>query len=100
ARVDVFDWQEKKNVATLKCEKNGLIEFLTFHPQGDWLLAVGGGDKGIVAFIDPDAKKIISESEAPMHIHKIALDEQTLFAAGHKRFVKFAAAREENGKTI
>ena len=94
ARVDMFQWQDKQNIATLKCEKNGLIEFLAFHPNGDWLLAAGGGEKGIMAFIDPSEKKIASENEAPMHIHKIALDEECkkLFAAGHKKFVMFAAA--------
>lgn len=96
ARVDLFQWEEKKSIATLKCEKNGLIEFLTFHPKGDWLLAVGGGEKGIMAFIDPGEKKISSESEASMHIHKIALDEncKKLSAAGHKKFAMFAAAED------
>jgi WD40 repeat protein len=95
ARVDIFEWQEKKNVAALKCDKNGLIEFLAFHPKGDWLLAAGGGDKGILAFIDPVEKKIVLENEAPMHIHKIALDEdsQRLFAAGHKKFAVFTAPK-------
>jgi WD40 repeat protein len=93
ARMDIFDWQEKKNVATVKCEKNGLIEFLMFHPKDDWLLAVGGGEKGIIAFIDPAEKKVATENEAPMHIHKIVLDEERgkLFAAGHKKFAVFSA---------
>src|SRR6185436_9452755 len=32
ARVDLFRWEDNQNVATLKCDKNGLIEFLAFHP--------------------------------------------------------------------
>jgi WD40 repeat protein len=96
ARVDMFDWQEKKNIATLKCEKNGLIEFLMFHPNGDWLLAAGGEGKGVLAFIDPKERKFIIENEAPMHVHKIALDEncERLYAAGHKKFVLFTAAND------
>jgi WD40 repeat protein len=93
ARVDIFEWQDKRQVAALKCDKNGLIEFLEFHPSGDWLLAAGGEGKGLLAFIDPVANKIILESEAPMHIHKLAWEEngQRLFAAGHKKFATLAA---------
>jgi WD40 repeat protein len=96
ARVDIFEWQEKKHVVALKCEKNGLIEFLAFHPKGDWLLAAGGEGKGVLAFIDCAGKKFIIENEAPMHVHKVAFDEdyRKLFAAGHKKFVMFAAAAE------
>jgi WD40 repeat protein len=91
ARVDIFEWQEKKPIATLKCDKNGLIEFLAFEPKGAWLLAAGGEGKGLLAFIDPAEKKMIVENEAPMHIHKVVLDEngQRLFAAGHKKFAVF-----------
>jgi WD40 repeat protein len=96
ARVDLFEWQDKKHVAALKCDKNGIIEFLAFHPKGDWLLATGGEGKGVLAFIDPAEKKIIIEHEAPMHVHKIVLDEdcQRLFAAGHKKFALFVANKE------
>jgi len=92
ARLELFRWEEKQNVATLKCEKNGLIEFLAF--RGDWLMALGGGEKGIMAFIDAAEKKIVLENEAPMHIHKIAFDEgcAKLFAAGHKKFAIFTAS--------
>ena len=95
ARVDLFQWEEKKTIATLKCDKNGLIEFLAFHPDNNSLLATGGGEKGVLAFIDIAEKKILSEIEAPMHIHKIALseDHQKLFAAGHKRFVIYAPSK-------
>ncbi len=100
ARIDLFRWEEKQNISTLKCEKNGLIEFLAFHPNGDWLLAAGGGDKGILAFIDPAEKRLAEEKEAPMHIHKIAFSEnhQKLFAAGHKKFAVFAAAQDAPSK--
>jgi len=96
ARVDIFEWQDKKHIASLKMEKNGLIEFLAFHPKGDWLLAAGGEGKGLLAFIDPAGKKIIVENEAPMHIHKIALDEdcRRLFAAGHKKFALFVSSSD------
>ena len=96
ARVDLFRWEDKQSIATLKCEKNGLIEFLAFHPKGDWLLAAGGEGKGVLAFIDPPEKKLIIENEAPMHIHKVALDEdcQKLFAAGHKKFVMFTSTNK------
>lgn len=96
ARVDLFRWEQKESAGTLKLEKNGMIEFLAFHSKGDWLLATGGGDKGVIAFIDPAEKKVLSENEAPMFIHKIALEEdgQRMFAAGHKKFAIFAATQE------
>ena len=96
ARVDLFRWEQKESAGTFKTEKNGMIEFLTFHPKGDWLLATGGGDKGLIAFIDPAEKKIIMENEAPMFIHKIVLEDdgQRMFAAGHKKFAVFTATQE------
>lgn len=96
ARVDIFRWEDKERVATCKTEKNGLIEFLAFHPKGDWVLAGGGESKGILAFIDPAEKKLLIEHEAPMHIHKAAFDESNkhLFAAGHRRFALFRASEE------
>ena len=97
ARADLFDWEKKRALAELRSERNGLMEFLAFHPKGDWLLAAGGDAKGILAFFDPVAKKLIVESEPPMHIHKIALDDdcRKLFAAGHKKFALFAAVAAE-----
>jgi WD40 repeat protein len=96
ARVDLFRWEQKESVGTLKMEKNGMIEFLAFHPKGDWLLATGGGDKGVIAFINPVEKKVLSENEAPMFIHKIVLEDsgQRMFAAGHKKFAVFTVAQE------
>jgi WD40 repeat protein len=96
ARVDLFRWEQKESTGTLKMEKNGMIEFLAFHPKGDWLLATGGGDKGVMAFIDPAEKKVLSENEAPMFIHKIVLEDdgQKMFAAGHKKFAVFTVAQE------
>jgi len=94
ARVDIFEWQDKKPIAALKCDKNGLIEFLAFEPNGAWLLAAGGEGKGLLAFIDPAEKKLIIENEAPMHIHKVAFGEngQRLFAAGHKKFAIYVSS--------
>lgn len=96
ARADLFDWENKRALAELRSERNGMIEFLAFHPKGDWLLAAGGDSKGILAFFDPTAKKLIIENEAPMHIHKFVLDDdcQRLFAAGHKKFAVFHASTE------
>lgn len=93
ARVDLFRWEKKEHLGAIKAEKNGLIEFLAFHPKDAWLLSAGGESKGHLGIIDPAERKFASESEAPMHIHKLVFDEthQRLFAAGHKRFVIFTA---------
>ena len=48
----------------------GLVEFLGFHPHGDWLLAAGGGDKdGFLTFLDLTAKKVLAQEKVPMYVH-------------------------------
>ena len=44
APVEVFDWQKGERTHQFASDQfKGLVEYLGFHPQGDWLLAAGGG---------------------------------------------------------
>ena len=78
ARVEVFDWQKGERVHTFASDKfKGLVENLTFQPQGDWLLAAGGGDRdGFLMFFDVAAKKTLAQEKTPMYVHDLALNEE------------------------
>lgn len=94
ARVEVFDWQKRERVVEFAAEKvKGLIEHLEFHPSGEWLLGAGGDSKGSVIAFDVNAKKIIHEETAAMHIHDFVMNERydRFYAAGHQKFAVFEA---------
>ena len=66
----------------------GMVEYLGFHPAGDWLLAAGGGDKdGFLIFFDPAGKKVLAQEKVPMYVHDVALNEtgNTIYAVGHRK---------------
>ncbi len=96
ARVEVFDWKQGKRTHELISDQfKGLVEYLEFHPQGDWLLAAGGTDKdGFLSFYDLATKKTLAQEKMSMYIHDIALNEKndTIYAAGHR---KITVLREE-----
>jgi WD40 repeat protein len=89
ARVEVFDWQKGRRTHEFSSDKfKGLVEYLGFHPQGDWLLAAGGGDRdGFLMFFDVAANKVLAQQKAPMYVHDLALNETgaTIYAAGHRK---------------
>ncbi|HKI19898.1 MAG TPA: hypothetical protein VKA15_18560 [Isosphaeraceae bacterium] len=91
ARVEVFDWQRGERTHVFTSDKfKGLIHRLWFHPQGDWLLAGGGGDKdGFLMFYELGAKKTVAQEKTPMVIHDLALNENgdTLYAVGHRKIL-------------
>ena len=85
----MFDWQKGERTHEFASDKfKGLVEYLGFHPQGDWLLAAGGGDKdGFLMFFDLAAKKVLAQEKAPMYVHDLALNEKgdTIYAVGHQQ---------------
>jgi WD40 repeat protein len=89
ARVEVFDWQEGKRTHEFISDKfKGLVEYLGFHPTGDWLLAAGGGDKdGFLTFFDLTSKKVLAQEKVPMYVHGAALNEtgDTIYTVGHRK---------------
>ncbi len=89
ARVEVFDWKKGERAHEFTSDKfKGLVEYLGFHPRGDWLLAAGGGDKdGFLTFFDLAANKVLAQEKAPMYVHDLALNEKgdTIYAVGHRK---------------
>jgi WD40 repeat protein len=85
SRVEVFDWEAGKSEHVFEGEAKGLVEQLFFHPEGKWLVALGGDNGGLVQFYDLAEKKVFKSDKAPMHVHAAALSEDAskLFAAGH-----------------
>ncbi len=85
--------KRRAHVHTFASDKfKGLVEHLSFHPKGDWLLAGGGGDKdGFLMFFNVAAKKTLAQEKAPMDIHDLALNEasDTIYAVGHRKIVVF-----------
>ncbi len=89
ARVEVFDWQNGTRTHVFSSDKfKGLVEYLGFHPEGDWLLAAGGGDRdGFLMFFDLAAKKTLAQEKAPMYLHDLALNDKSnrIYAVGHHK---------------
>ena len=63
----------------------GSSSSFVFHPEGKWLVGLGGDNGGLIQFYDLAEKKVIKSDKAPMHVHAAALNEdgKQLFAAGH-----------------
>jgi len=86
ARVEVFDWQAKKQVAEFVADKSqGLVNRLEFAKDGSWLLGAGGAGEGFLIFLDVAGKKILKQEKAPMHVHDFVLSDDSLVAVGHNK---------------
>jgi WD40 repeat protein len=91
ALVEVYDWHKGKRTHEFVSDKyKGLVEYLGFHPTGEWLIAAGGGDKdGFLTFHDLAGNKVVAQEKAPMYVHGMALNESgnTIYAVGHRKIV-------------
>ncbi len=88
ARVEVFDLASGQSQHVFE-EAKGLIEQLLFHPEGQWLVGLGGDNGGLIQFYDLAERKVVKSDKAPMHVHAAALSEDALhlIAAGHGKVV-------------
>ena len=92
ARVEVFDWQKGERTHEFVSDKfNGLVEQLTFHPEGTWLLGAGGAGDGFLLFFTLADKKMLRQEKVNMHVHGFALNEaaDTIYAVGHGKIIQF-----------
>lgn len=92
ARVEIFDWKKGVRVHEFPGDRfNGLVNFLRFHPNNDWLLAAGGSNDGFLIFFDVPNKKILRQEKVGAHIHDVVLSEtgDTLWAAAHHHLFTF-----------
>ena len=92
ARVEVFDWAEKKRTWEYQSDKfQGIVNHLMYAPDGGWLLAAGGAGEGFLIFLDVAAKKALRQEKLPMHTHDVTANEtaDTLIAVGHHKIAMF-----------
>ncbi len=84
-RVSLYRWESGETLKeTESGELNGLAERMAFHPDGTWLLAQGGDNKGGTMLVDPVSGKVISEGTFAFHVHDFALaGPDAAFAVGH-----------------
>ncbi len=85
-RVEIFEWQQGRRIQEFT-GPNGIINKLIYHPENAWLMAIGGGGKGIVLFHDPARNARIHQANLPMHVHDAVFNEDftTLYAVGHNK---------------
>lgn len=93
ARVEVFDWKAKKQVAEFVADKSqGIVNVLKWAPDGSWLVGAGGAGDGFLLFFDVAAKKILRQEKVNFHVHDIALGDKTesILAVGHNKLQSFS----------
>ncbi len=88
ARVEIFNWAKGERVAEFT-GANGIVNHLVYHPDGNWLCAIGGGANGLIMFFDTANRTMIHQANLPMHAHDVAFneDQTCLYAVGHNKIV-------------
>jgi hypothetical protein len=84
--VEVFDLASGKSTHLFeKMKFKGLINRLTFDPQGNWLLGAGGAGNGVLVFLDLKKNAILKEENVKFHVHGMLLNDacDSVVAAGH-----------------
>jgi WD40 repeat protein len=86
SRVEVFDWQRNQRVLEFTGQQ-GIVNRCIYHPQGNWLCAIGGGSNGLVMFYDTARRQMLHQGNIPMHVHDAVFSDDctTLYAAGHNK---------------
>src|SRR5262249_12889071 len=85
-RVGVSNGPRRERVLEFTGQ-NGIINRLQYHPDNEWLCAIGGGSNGIVMFYDTTRRSMIHQGAVPMHVHDAAFNEDvtSLYAVGHNK---------------
>jgi WD40 repeat protein len=92
ARIELFDWSAQKRLAEYASDKSqGLVNHLEYAPDGAWLLAAGGANEGFLLVLDADAKKVLRQEKAGMHVHDAVMSEnaETIVLAGHNKIAVY-----------
>lgn len=90
ARLEVFDWNSGKRTHEFDRTKfKGLVNHLTFHSSGAWLLGAGGAGNGFFFFYELAGNRLLKEEQVPTHVHAVSVNSafDTLYAACHQRIV-------------
>ncbi len=88
SRVEIHDLKTRQRVAEFTGQ-NGIVNRLQYHPESQWLLALGGGASGLYLLYDPARKTMLNQGNVPMHVHDAAFNDDftTLYAVGHNKAV-------------
>jgi WD40 repeat protein len=88
SRVEIFAWERRQRVAEFTGAQ-GIVNRLVYHPQNQWLCAIGGGSAGLVMFYDPAGRTMIHQRNLPMHVRDATFNEDstTLYAVGHNKAI-------------
>jgi WD40 repeat protein len=92
ARIELFDWSGGKRLAEYASDKSqGIVNHLDYAPDGSWLFAAGGANEGFLIVLDADAKKVLRQEKAGMHVHDAVMSEnaETLVLAGHNKIAVY-----------
>ena len=87
ARLRTFAWQKGNTLAEMESDEvKGMVERVHYHPDGKWLLALGGDHKGLAMIVDTTTHKIVTETRTPAnHAHDFSFNENAdrIYVAGH-----------------
>jgi hypothetical protein len=100
----MFDTESGQSLHVFSGDAKGLVEQLVFHPEGKWLLGLGGDNAGFWQHYDVAEKKVAKSEKAPMHVHAAVLNDDAaqLLTVGHGKIVVWgienvAESSEGNG---
>jgi WD40 repeat protein len=94
ARVEVFDWHKGERAWEFPGDQfKGLVEALAYHPGGDWLLAAGGANDGLLMAFDPKAGTVLRQEKVGTHVYAAALSDAAdrLYLAGFGKVLVYEA---------
>ncbi len=87
ARLRTFAWEKGETLAEMESDEvKGMVTRIHYHPEGKWLLALGGDHKGLAMIVDTTANKIVTETRTPAnHAHDFVFNESAdrIYVAGH-----------------
>jgi WD40 repeat protein len=88
SRVEVYNWESRQRVAEFTGAQ-GIVNRCIFHPQNNWLCAIGGGSNGLVMFYDVARRQMLHQGNISMHVYDAAFNEDctTLYAVGYNKAV-------------
>lgn len=99
ARLEIFEWQSGNRLHEIEDpERQGLIEQITWTPDGRWLITAGGDHKGVLAVYAGETGKQQFRADSEGHIHSFVYDPDRgiLDAAGHRQFIRWTMTPSEN----
>jgi WD40 repeat protein len=88
SRVEIYNLETRQRVHEFTGNQ-GIVNRLVWHPENQWLCAIGGGGNGLVMFYNVPGRAMIHQANVPMFVHDATFSEDytTLYAVGHNTAV-------------